>query len=356
MTDLDLIRELRPEEALAGPGELAGARELLAAAIAAEISADGAAGGSRSEPRPATPRARPPHRAPRRAPHRTRWALAGLAATAAAACAAAAVLVAGQSSPASRTAGPPAHPLAGRLTAARFLAAAAHAALQLPAGPPRPGQWVYSETEDANGVRTQTWLSADGSQAGVVRTSRAAPAPSGSPAPAGTPPGPGNGIPACTAAQAASAGCYPAAGYFPGLPTQPGAVLAYLSRIQLARDQAPPGEGASWLANDLGKAMMTLMGQAYLRPAQRAALYELMARTPGFTVVPGVRDATGRAGVGIEWVYEGGRAVNIFDPKTYAYLGVRTWPAAGYHGPAAHQYDGSALIQIAVVDHSGQLP
>jgi hypothetical protein len=72
--------------------------------------------------------------------------------------------------------------------------------------------------------------------------------------------------------------------------------------------------------------------------------------------VPDVRDATGRAGVGIEWVYEGGRAVNILDSRTYAYLGSRTWPAAGYTGPGAHQYDGDALIQIAVVDSSGQRP
>ena len=347
MTDLDLIRELRPEEALAG--RRAGRRP-RAAGRRDRGGDQRRAGPGRAGRRAAAPRV-PAGIAP---------GAVGLrrpAATAAAACAAAAVLVAaGHSGPAGKAAVSPAHPLTGRLTAARFLTAAAHAALQLPACSPRPGQWVYSETEDANGMRTQTWLSADGSQAGQVRTSSAAaPSSSPTPAPAGKP-GPGNGIPACTAAQAASARCYPAARYFPALPTQPAAVLAYLSQIQLAQDHAPPGEGASWLANDLGKAMMSLMGQAYLSPAQRAALYELMARTPGFTVVPGMRDATGRAGVGIEWVYEGGRAVNIFDPRTYAYLGVRTWPVAGYHGPGAHQYDGNALIQIAVVDHSGQLP
>ena len=181
-------------------------------------------------------------------------------------------------------------------------------------------------------MRTQTWLSADGSQAGAVRTS-AAPAPSGSPARRQAP---GTGSrPARRRRPRRPAATRPP-GYFPALPTRPAAVLPYLSQIQLAQDHAPPGEGASWLANDLGKAMMTLMGQAYLRPAQRAALYELMARTPGFTwSCPACAMPPAAPGVGIEWTYEGGRAVNIFDPATYAYLGVRTWPAAGYHGPGA---------------------
>jgi hypothetical protein len=110
------------------------------------------------------------------------------------------------------------------------------------------------------------------------------------------------------------------------------------------------------VANDLGKALLVLMGQTYLRPAQQAALYQLMAHTPGFTVVPRMLDATGRPGVGILWHYQGAKAAIIFDRATYAFLGVRTWPEAGYTGPGAHQYDGSALIQIAVVSHRGQLP
>lgn len=110
------------------------------------------------------------------------------------------------------------------------------------------------------------------------------------------------------------------------------------------------------LANDLGKGVFFLMEETYLRPDQEAALYQLMARTPGFTIVPGVRAAIGRVGVGVEWTFEGGKGAVIFDPKTYAFLGIRTWPVPGFHGPGAHQYDGSALVKLAVVDKPGELP
>jgi len=128
-------------------------------------------------------------------------------------------------------------------------------------------------------------------------------------------------------------------------------MLAYLARVQIASAAPPPGKdyGPSWLANDLAKGVFYFMQQTYLLPSQRAALYELMADTPGFTVVPGVRDAIGRVGVGVEWTYGGGKGAVIFDPSTYAFLGVRTWPAAGFHGPGANQYDGEALIKLAVV-------
>ena len=87
----------------------------------------------------------------------------------------------------------------------------------------------------------------------------------------------------------------------------------------------------------------------YILPAQRAALYEFLATTPGLIVEPNVRDISGRPGVGVGWSFEGGRAMNIFDPKTYAYLGLTTWGLAGQQG-------GAALLHVAIVDHPGQLP
>ena len=78
-----------------------------------------------------------------------------------------------------------------------------------------------------------------------------------------------------------------------------------------------------------------------------------MADTPGFTVVPHVRDAVGRVGVAVEWIFEGGRGAVIFEPGTYEFLGVRTWPAASFHGPGAHQYDGDALLKLAIVEPDG---
>ena len=198
MNDLDLISELRPDERLAEARELAPARSLLADAIAAgdaarparppppasihaearawrrhspppapsgpgvgwrspawplAAAAAGVAGRAgrhprrpraRGQPRPPAPPARQPLQSPRSAGHP------------------------GQASAIK--------PFTGRLTAARFLNAAARAALTQPATPPRPGQFVYAETEGPGGSsRYQIWQSADGSQAGLVINS---PAPS----------------------------------------------------------------------------------------------------------------------------------------------------------------------------------
>jgi hypothetical protein len=96
----------------------------------------------------------------------------------------------------------------------------------------------------------------------------------------------------------------------------------------------------SWSSNELGKAADFLMMSTYLLPAQRAALFELMARTPGFTVVNGVQDVLGRAGVAIRWFYGGVMAEVIVSPGTYAYLG--------------NSFD--ALIKFAIVNKAGQLP
>jgi hypothetical protein len=118
------------------------------------------------------------------------------------------------------------------------------------------------------------------------------------------------------------------------------------------------------VANDIAKGIMETLMQMYLRPGQRAALYELLAQTPGFTVVPGVRDAIGRVGVGIEWRF-GLRDALIFDPTTYALLGERAWPPSA---PYLRQckdctkvtpwyvWRGEALVRLAIVNRRGQVP
>ena len=344
MNDLELIKELAPDERLPGVGELASARGRLAAAIATEVP-DGAAQRTvRQTQAPGRGAAARPPGAPR---VRSRWSARRLvfvsvaAATIAAGVAAALIVVPGHGGqPGSTSAVVPGGVTNGvRLTAAQFLDAAARAALRQPAGAPRPSQWVYSETEGPTGDKTQLWLPADGSRNGLVHPSQGA-----------------GQYPACTIAQAETKHCLPDVGYFPDMPTNPKRLFAYLDKVQIASDTAQPGDGGSWLANQLAKGVFALMQRSYLRPAQRAALYELMADTPGFTVVPHVQDAIGRAGLAVEWTFEGGRGAVIFEPGTYEFLGVRTWPSASFHGPGAHQYDGDALIKLAVVDRKGQLP
>ena len=100
------------------------------------------------------------------------------------------------------------------------------------------------------------------------------------------------------------------------------------------------------MANDIGKILAVMLSDTYLEPAQRAALYEFMARTPGFTVAAHATDAIGRSGVGIRWTYQGITDVIIFSRQDYAYLGVRTVT------PGQPAYS-AALVKFGIV---GSLP
>src|ERR1700722_5542976 len=204
---------------------------------------------------------------------------------------------------------------------------------------PQSNQYVFSETEDPNGPLVQTWLSADGNLPEVGRWTSGI---------KGEVPAFGATTnAACTVTQAESTQCIPEAGYLPGLPTNPTALLAYLNQISLVDTISSAATTSGWLNNELAKAVMYLMQTCYLLPNQQAALFELMAQTPGFTIVPQMTDVIGRVGVGVEWSFESDSGALIFNPTTYALLGVRTWP-----GPPvlSAPYDGDALLGISIVN------
>jgi hypothetical protein len=343
MNDLDLITQLQPDEPLAGARELAPARRRLTDAIAAELSPAQAPAAVHPifEQQRLTPPA-VPSRPVRPGP---RPAFAIVALTAAAAGVAAAVLIAIPGARRHQSAGPSTHPaqasrvkpFTGQLTAARFLDAAAQAALTQPANPPRPGQFVYAETEGPPGnPKNQIWQSADGSQPGLsINTTPGRWVVSGALNP-------------CTVAQAEATHCPATAGYLPGLPVRPGRMLAYLTKVGLADAADQPGSSQhknipNWVANDIGKTLTVLLTDTYLRPDQRAALYEFMARTPGFTAAAHAVDALGRPGVGIRWTYEGTVSTLIFGRRDYAYLGT----SSTYHGQSTYNV---ALVRFAIVD------
>lgn len=360
MTDLDLIRELRPAEPLPDTSQLAPARGRLTDAITAELAQALTPAPGRHFIDDERKVGLPPVIPARTVWSRRRLALATVALTAAAAGVAAAVLLAIPGSrpahgtiPPSAVSGPASHPghpsrrgrsshsgqashikpFTGRLTAARFLTAAAKAVLTQPVTPPQPGQFVYAKTEGPHGSSPyQIWQSADGSQTGLILNQQ------------GSFP-----LSPCTVVQARSGRCAATAGYLPGLPVRPGAVLAYLTRIGLADAADQPGGGqlhkpiANWVANDVGKTLAVLLSDTYLRPAQRAALYEYMARTPGFAVDAHATDALGRSGVGIQWMYQGSTSVIIFSRQDYAYLGVKTVT------PGQPAYS-SALVKFGIVN------
>ena len=205
---------------------------------------------------------------------------------------------------------------------------------------PQPNQYVYSVTEDPNGTLVKTWISVSGANPGHTEWTSGI---------AGEVPATGgNSLTPCTLARAGS--CLPEVGYFPNMPTDPRSLLAYLNTIGFVdsagfADTSSPG----YAANDLAKGVMYLLETAYLSPAQRAALFNLMAVTPRFhrRARDGRRDRTNGGG-GRKWTFAGGSGALIFNSTTYDLLGVRTWPpgAPNLNGP----YDGNALIGISVVN------
>jgi hypothetical protein len=355
MTDLDVVRELRPEIPLPALGSLGPARERLLAAIAAERAAARPAGAA---PAPGgTPEAgRGPAIAPAPAPARTprppgrpRWgarrrlALAGLAIS----VAAGAALLVTTRGPAAPALVPP------RIDAvsAHVLALAAAAARQQPGGPPRPDQFLYHAIRERGGHLYQSWLSVDGTRTGLVR-------------------GIGGGtwayLPGCRdgwehldapAIRGGTDGrqrCSPIPAYLPGLPTSAGAMRGYLQRTQ----QVTLGDTVAEV-DMLGHDIDDLLGTTYLTPRQLAAMYDFMASTPGFTVVPDAVDAVGRHGVGIRWQVSDGQAIApgdtamiIFNPRTGAYMGDRTT----YLGESPRNYSGDAVVKLAIVNRIGQQP
>ena len=221
-------------------------------------------------------------------------------------------------------------------TAASVLHRAALAALRLPARTPRPDQFVYVEW--ANGVGTrqlyQAWLSVDGTRNGLIRSG-----------------GRSSVEPGCHHKhQGGQHGysCVPAPAFLPSMPATPRGVLRYLEKTYGLR----LGTGKKSL-DRLGTTVDGLLSFTYLLPRQRAALYELLAQTPGFTVVPHAADVIGRQGIGVSWALpRGGDITIIFDRRTYAELGL----IAKGPGKDRNYEFGRALLKIAIVGKTGQLP
>jgi hypothetical protein len=303
---------------------------------------------------------RPPRRL-RRAPWPGPWplrrlAMAGAASAVLAAGVAIALAATSSTAPRGYPAGghPVTDPPAGHspsswpdTAAAGVLHNAALAALEVPAYPPRPGQFVYTKLEryqpqtvgGGPGV-LETWLSVDGVQAGLTS--------GGTPATTGYSPGCRDGWYYYPNLQGHRQRCNPAenAAYFPGMPASPRALRAWLQRHL--------GGGASY-ASGLLTNVESMMTADYLLPKQKAALYQVLAQTPGLTVVPRVTNVTGVAGIGIrsEVADKGSIYTMIFNPRTYAPLGMN-W--TGVSAPAKGISGGEVLLAIAIVDKLGQRP
>ncbi|WP_051790919.1 CU044_5270 family protein [Amycolatopsis jejuensis] len=202
-------------------------------------------------------------------------------------------------------------PLGGPQPAAadpvRVLHDAAAAALRGPDHPPRPDQFLYVKTQTPDGTKEE-WRSADGEHDGYVRQD-----------------GKGMPVPGCVDGKYHRAGeklpetkpCRKSPAYRTDLPDTTGAMYEYL--------------GAGAMAD-----VDRIVGETYVRPQTRAAVFDAVARVPGLQAVENTTDAAGRPGVGVRW--EG--ATLVFDPMSHAYLGTNEAAVVGY----------------GIVDRPGQLP
>lgn len=134
--------------------------------------------------------------------------------------------------------------------------------------------------------------------------------------------------------------CIAQPAFFSAMPTTASAMPGYLARAQGVRLND---------INDEAKVVESIFQSDYLLPAQQAALYEFLATTPGLTLERNVKDVTGRPGIGVGWSFEGSKAVLIFDPRTYALLGMTTRGEQG-------QVGGDALLLMAITNQVGQEP
>jgi hypothetical protein len=190
----------------------------------------------------------------------------------------------------------------------RILYAAAALARAQPGVEPRPDQFVYTKSREADGREAETWASADGTHDGLqimfdheveVAGCRN-----------------GRRVQKESEGRTVTTKCKPFAAFIPDLPTNADDMLAYLHKSTY-------GEGDT--LQDLGSEFVNLSG-GYMRPAARAALYEAVAKVPGLVVRQDAKDATGRSVIGISWngttrYGVGNQDEFLFDPETFAYLG-----------------------------------
>ncbi|MEV4499290.1 CU044_5270 family protein [Micromonospora arborensis] len=145
--------------------------------------------------------------------------------------------------------------------------------------------------------------------------------------------------------------------YHGDLPSDPDELLRYL-RENPVDLHLPEGADEEAVYGDESMVYTTarsMVRGGYVPPRALAALYELLAREPGATVISGdVVDAAGRHGVAIRMPgVIGGNEDFLFDRDTHVFLGSRS---SVVRNGKESLYDTDALLRIAIVDRPGQLP
>jgi hypothetical protein len=139
------------------------------------------------------------------------------------------------------------------------------------------------------------------------------------------------------------------------LPTDPSALAALISSRRI--EGGPPGPSEDFA--QIGD----LLRETDASPALRAALYQVAANLPGVLLLGAVADHSGRPGVGVGYNWGGVQHELIFDPTTSALLGeedvtVATgWkPGTTPTEPVGTVNDWVVYLQSGVVDGTGAGP
>jgi hypothetical protein len=148
--------------------------------------------------------------------------------------------------------------------------------------------------------------------------------------------------------QTVTQACTPVRAYQADLPTDAGAMLAFLYRGATGESN-PRDQEAFTAAGDL-------IREAYIRPASLAAVFDALARIPGVTVVGDVTDRASRHGVAVALTeVQGVRTELIFDKQSHAFLGERIVAIRDQDGLKAGDIVGStAVLTATIVDTAGQ--
>ncbi|MFE2420542.1 CU044_5270 family protein [Streptomyces hokutonensis] len=137
------------------------------------------------------------------------------------------------------------------------------------------------------------------------------------------------------------------------MPTDPRELAIALRDMGGKPDYSKPMRTGDWpmVQNFLSGLLRTPV----LPQGLRSAAYEALATVPGIKVVPGQKDAGGRAGIGIRFLPTPGASRSpllVFDAKTYRYLGMRDQRTAG--GKTYEQW--SYVAASGVVDRVMERP
>jgi hypothetical protein len=247
------------------------------------------------------------------------------------------------------------------------------AAMALPANAVRPlaGQFFYTEgvqgpVGDGVAQRYQVWASVDGTRNGVItigpatgggrqRTSAKPACQNGRMPKVG-----GNGQ--IVPGQYESLACDPAPAFLSNLPTDPSAMLSWLSTPKAFADAGKPAAATAGGGKPAGadRAVVAfnnaehLLDNYYLTAPMESAVFNALAQLPGTTLLDNVTDAAGRPGIAVGAPASSTRAAGgrptaapqakvpqlIFDRDSHAFLGTPMF----------------AVIRQALVDGAGQLP